>query len=299
MPYLFLAGLGEKSFPSPQREDRLYSEAECQRLIEQGLPLATRAERNGEEMLLFYEAVTRATRRLWFSYPALDEAGAAAVAQPVLEGSRAGVRSGADRADGADRSEPGAGRRRAFLGRRVPRQGGGRGLGRRRVAAWPACCKRLRARSAADNILAGLAARPAATGPRAFRPGRRNAARAPCVRRQLAAEFSPQRVFSATELEQYAACPFRFFLAKLLRVRAGRGPGAGGRLPGARTAGARPDGGVPSPGEPGGAAAPPRRPRWRRRSTNACCDRSGRRGDRPRRRSTRCKTPCARSTAGC
>ena len=25
VPYLFLAGLGEKSFPSPQREDRLYS----------------------------------------------------------------------------------------------------------------------------------------------------------------------------------------------------------------------------------------------------------------------------------
>ena len=43
MPYVFLAGLGEKSFPSPQREDRLYSEAECQRLIEQGLPLGTRA----------------------------------------------------------------------------------------------------------------------------------------------------------------------------------------------------------------------------------------------------------------
>ena len=40
VPYLFLAGLGERSFPSPQREDRLYSEAEYQRLIDAGLPLA-------------------------------------------------------------------------------------------------------------------------------------------------------------------------------------------------------------------------------------------------------------------
>ncbi len=84
-PYLFLAGLGEKSFPSPQREDRLYSEAECQRLIEQGLPLTTRAERSGEEMLLFYEAVTRATRRLWFSYPALDQRGQPLSASPYLQ----------------------------------------------------------------------------------------------------------------------------------------------------------------------------------------------------------------------
>ena len=28
IPYLFLAGLSEKVFPSPDREDRLYSEAE-------------------------------------------------------------------------------------------------------------------------------------------------------------------------------------------------------------------------------------------------------------------------------
>ena len=36
VPYVFLAGLGEKSFPSPEREDRLYSEAEYQRLIDAG-----------------------------------------------------------------------------------------------------------------------------------------------------------------------------------------------------------------------------------------------------------------------
>ena len=49
------------------------------RLIDAGLPLVARTERTREEMLLFYEAVTRATKRLYLSYPALDEA-----AQPLL-----------------------------------------------------------------------------------------------------------------------------------------------------------------------------------------------------------------------
>ena len=35
--------------------------------------------RNREEMLLFYETLTRATRRLYLSYPAMDES-----AQPLL-----------------------------------------------------------------------------------------------------------------------------------------------------------------------------------------------------------------------
>ncbi len=79
IPYLFLAGLSEKAFPPPAREDRMYSESEYARLIEAGLPLAARTERARDEMLLFYEAITRATERLYLSYPALDES-----AQPLL-----------------------------------------------------------------------------------------------------------------------------------------------------------------------------------------------------------------------
>ncbi len=79
VPFLFLAGLSEKTFPAADREDRLYSEAEYLELIEKGLPLVARTERAREEMLLFYEVLTRATRRLYLSYPALD-----AAAQPLL-----------------------------------------------------------------------------------------------------------------------------------------------------------------------------------------------------------------------
>ena len=79
IPYLFLAGLSEKVFPPADREDRLYSEAEYARLIDAGLPLVGRTQRTRDEMLLFYEAITRAGKRLWLSYPALDDS-----AQPLL-----------------------------------------------------------------------------------------------------------------------------------------------------------------------------------------------------------------------
>ncbi len=83
-PYVFVAGLSEKAFPPSQREDCLSSDADARRLIESGLPLASHALRSRYEMLLFYEIVTRATRRLVLSYPALDAAAQPLVASPYL-----------------------------------------------------------------------------------------------------------------------------------------------------------------------------------------------------------------------
>ena len=77
-PYVFVAGLSERAFPSHQREDCLASELERGELHSAGLPLAGPTERGQNEMLLFYEVVTRATRRLVLSYPAID-----AAAQPL------------------------------------------------------------------------------------------------------------------------------------------------------------------------------------------------------------------------
>ena len=72
--------MSEKAFPLTAGDDRIYSEAECRRLNQEaGLHFAERKQRAAEEMLLFYEVVTRPTRRLVLSYPALDEA-----AQPLL-----------------------------------------------------------------------------------------------------------------------------------------------------------------------------------------------------------------------
>ena len=78
------------------------------------------------------------------------------------------------------------------------------------------------------------------------------------AQRELAADFSPGRIYSATELEQYAACPFRYFLAKVLKLEAVEELGLEAGFPPARPPDARTDGRVPSPGQPaaGGPASP-------------------------------------------
>jgi len=83
-PYLFLAGLSEKVFPPAEREDRLYSEAEYSRLIDAGLPFCGPQPATREEMLLFYEAITRAGKRLMAELPGVGRLGATALAQPVF-----------------------------------------------------------------------------------------------------------------------------------------------------------------------------------------------------------------------
>ena len=80
IPYLFLAGLSEKVFPlGPARRPTL-QRRRVWALDRGGLAVCpARSERTHEEMLLFYEAITRAGKRLYLSYPALDES-----AQPLL-----------------------------------------------------------------------------------------------------------------------------------------------------------------------------------------------------------------------
>ncbi|HTQ39786.1 MAG TPA: PD-(D/E)XK nuclease family protein [Pirellulales bacterium] len=73
VPYLFVAGMAEKVFPPPVRDDRIYTEAEYRSLNDAGLNFADHRQRSCEEMLLFYEVATRPTRQLVLSYPALDE----------------------------------------------------------------------------------------------------------------------------------------------------------------------------------------------------------------------------------
>lgn len=84
VPHLFLADLTEKSFPKPDGSGRLYSDVEYQQLAKHGLPLKSTIDRQRDEMLLFYEAVTRASQRLYLSYAALNEKAEALLPSPYL-----------------------------------------------------------------------------------------------------------------------------------------------------------------------------------------------------------------------
>jgi ATP-dependent helicase/DNAse subunit B len=266
IPYLFLAGLAEKVFPTADREDSIYSAAEHQRLIEAGLPLPSRSDRQTDEMLLFYETVTAATRRLWFSYPAINDSGEPLASSPYLkEVEQALGETPIARSEQIDlRPVPGASdlmSRDAFRIRAVfdavegnpgllagyvehwsindppsppaplPRTGEGRHSppsprpwvhgarplpntgGGRKAEQIPHLSSLIPHPS---SLLAGLEFSLARQNRDRFGPT--EGMLSPAVAESLAADFPRERIFSATELERYAYCPYQFFLEKVLHV---------------------------------------------------------------------------------
>ena len=211
-------GLTERSFPPPPRQDPLLLDAERRRLSAAGgwdLPL--RAEGPDREPLQFGLAVHAARERLLLSTRRAEEAGGRAqlpsvffrLAAGALAGRRVELeevtdlpwvrrlragRVGAARLDGAltlaerDRTllelDPTTGR--AVLERIEPRAARADALRRARWAEWHL--------TAFDGVIAGEAGRAAID------------------------EWLRTGFVSATGLQRYAECPFRFFLERVLRV---------------------------------------------------------------------------------
>jgi ATP-dependent helicase/DNAse subunit B len=226
IPYLFLAGLSERAFPPPDREDRLYGEAEYGRLIEAGLPLVARAERTCEEMLLFYEAVTRVEKRLYLSYPALDESAQPLLPSPFLREVEEVFAPGSiSRVERADLSP-------------IPADDEPVSDGEFRVKAMD------RALKGNVAMLAGLFLADAdagvsnGVGEQSSKSANLAAGLELIYQRQerhhfgaaegmlptsaahawLKHRFPPDYTFGATELERYASCPFQFFMERVLRI---------------------------------------------------------------------------------
>lgn len=214
--YLFLAGLTEKSFPPPQREDRAYSEVERARLRAAGLPLPVLADRARDEMLLFYELLTRAGRRLWLSYAGLDEKAQPMLCSPYV--------TEVERACGA-----------TAIGRSVDEDLSP--LPREPTPADARSARLLAVAAALSGDASLLAALPALTGPdvarqlcQALHVAHERSARerfgpyeglllSAAARAALAERYPPEQIWSPSKLEAYATCPFRYFATHLLRLR--------------------------------------------------------------------------------
>jgi RecB family exonuclease len=214
IPYLFVAGLAERSFPAAARDDRIYSAADHRKLNRAGLRFVERHERACEEMLLFYEVITRARRRLWLSYSALDEAAQPLSPSPYLAEVERLFQPGAISRDESPNLSP------------VPKE-------------TEPCCRRDFRVKAIDMALAGS---PRLAGRWLNRPAERDSAVALLAslsataqrsrrenfgrfegmllgseaRERLAARFGPERCWSTSQLEQYGYCPHQFFLQRVL-----------------------------------------------------------------------------------
>lgn len=214
--FLFFAGLTETSFPSPSRTTGLYSESETARLREAGLPLTLRAEHSQEEMLLFYEVINRATERLYFSYPALDSKAQVLLPSPFLAEveQAAGVGSIQRTSEFELTSVPTSPRPLSYRDLRVKAvhevvdegsedlfvqlaQGSIRPLVPRLVSGLHVIYERSRREGFGPHE--GMLLSPAA-------------------RQELQKRFGPQRTWSASQLEDYAKCPYQFFAQRVLKI---------------------------------------------------------------------------------
>jgi len=67
-PIVFIPGIGEKQFPKKRREDPIFPDRERRELIDRGINLKLKKAEDGEEELLFLNAVYSAERLLFLSY---------------------------------------------------------------------------------------------------------------------------------------------------------------------------------------------------------------------------------------
>ncbi len=214
--HVFLMGLGERGFPRLTAAEPIFDEQERQALRQAGVGVACVSDRMPDEMLLFYRVVTRARRRLVLSYPAVDEKG-----QPLLPSSFLGAL--------LDCFAPGAvpTERRSMLLDRFERDIPLSPTEHRvRVAAGLADegadvrfveeASLLRPDLAANLADAAELARERLSS-HEYGPYD-GLFRGAAVAAEVASLFGPERVFSPTALEDYVACPFRFFLGHVLRL---------------------------------------------------------------------------------
>jgi ATP-dependent helicase/DNAse subunit B len=208
--HVFLLGLGERNFPRLTPPPSLLDEQERQDWRAAGIELSATDNLLSEEMLLFYQAVTRARRSLVLSYPAVDERG-----QDLLPGSfylaalecfQPGTVPVLRRRmllEGFDRDEP-----LSPAEYRV-RVAAHWHEGAAEIADLP---QDLKANLAAAAELVRWRFREKQYTPYdgAFRDAH--------VIAELAQRFGPEKIFSPTALEDYVACPFRFFLRHVLRL---------------------------------------------------------------------------------
>jgi len=238
--HLYLAGMSERSFPAAPPAGQLATD-EGYRFLARAAdrrgqsPFAQSAEQKGtvflpsaptrfqEEMLLFYEVLSRAEQSLTVSYPALDDRAQQLPPSPyVLELRRA---FGGDQQQKlqplAPRLSPiPAGAPYSTTDWRI--QAVARALedepDRRPLAGILSAADR-RDRSAPCGLAidAGLRIVHARAHGETFGPAE-GLLIGPAVAARLAARFGASHDWSPSQWESYAACPFKFFLENLLKL---------------------------------------------------------------------------------
>lgn len=194
---VIVTGLNDGAFPKRHRPDWLLRESSRLALRDAGVRLPTGRERQAAEEYLFYQTCTRATEQLWLTWTESDQ-DEGALPSPYVGDVQALFVPGTVR---DLRSGPLAPRPADVL-----------------AQAWTDEELRARARAEGlwpDDIDWRAAAEAARHGP-SFGPF--DGLLGPGARDLAARLLGPDHPWSASQLGDYAACPFRFFAGRVLRL---------------------------------------------------------------------------------
>jgi ATP-dependent helicase/DNAse subunit B len=208
--YLFLIGLGEKSFPNLSPPESLLDDAERSQLREQGARLPTSAEeRLPGEMLQFHRLIGLPRKELILSYAAVDEKG-----QPLLPTSFLRSVRGCF-VDGAIAVE----HQRMPIEGYTTRQPIAPAEWRVQFAAVMSRYSPERGKWSHPRLSADLTANLQDAARMARHRFRSNdfdefdgMLDKPKIVKELSIRYGPEKSFSPTSLENFVACPFRFML---------------------------------------------------------------------------------------
>ncbi len=217
VPYLFLGGLTETGFPQRRGDDCFFSEAERQDFQSRGISLRHRVSQTQDEMLLFYGVVTRARRKLALSYPAVNEEGQPLLPSPYLlaleelftdDAVTRRQQAELDPVPKLDSMLTDEDLRVVAMDRALHKQ----------PELLGSLFSRPDLESVGRNLLAAVDAAEHRFHVHGF-TGYEGLIEAERYKQSLQPRFSTEHQFSATELEKYADCPFKFFMSYVLNLR--------------------------------------------------------------------------------
>jgi ATP-dependent helicase/nuclease subunit B len=214
VPHLFLIGLSEASFPRGKRDDCFYSAAERREFLRKDRSGFAAATWQQDEMLLFYSIVTRARRCLTLSYPSVSSAGQPLFPSPYVTAIRDLFYRPAIVPAGQLDLDP-VPRRDRVLSTADLRLAATDELHSSRPGLFRAMAGMPSLAAPARGILAAAEMGACRFEQHGFTPFEGLLQHAPTIAR-LAEKYSSDYQFSATQLERYATCPFRFLLSDVL-----------------------------------------------------------------------------------
>jgi ATP-dependent helicase/DNAse subunit B len=229
--HIFILGLSEGVFPAQEPEGKLYQESERQSLEQAGIDMLTAVER-ADDMSLFYQIVGLARRSLTLSRFTIDDRGAlcppspywsairAAVDIPETEIDRIRVGAAPTLDESATLSEAAVAVAAAWSSEHDADPLAAASV-HNALLDQPGWAERWR------NALRGRALEARRENP--VRPfDRHSGALADADLIALVARWlGPDHIWSASQFNEYGACPFRFFARRVLRLEEQREPEEG------------------------------------------------------------------------